>query len=440
MKTNSYFTGKIKQKFEQFFDKKRLERLGKKSGFVQRISTKITPFAFVAAFIDCCTKRTHSFSGWAAAIGAITGKTLSKQALHERMNASAVQLAKEAFSQVLATKLKAVAATGLCLKFKRVLLQDSTTLSLPDSLAAHFPGSVSLGVQKAVARLQCVLNLRNMQWLNLELKAYTDNDQGASGAVLPLLKEGDLLIRDLGYFVLGSLAQITDRKAFFISRLKYGVQLFEEAGKQVQWQKMARKRRPVERWVWIGKEARVKVRVIFIPLPATVVAERVRKARTDRDKRLNHSPDYYQWLGYNVFISNAQEEQVSTGQVADIYKVRWQIEVMFRMWKSGFGMQEMLEDKGENIYRVKSSIYMLLLFICLVMQKLYYPCAAKMEKAYGKAISIMKLAVYVMNHLATIIYLSPHQLARQVAAHCCYEKRKNRTNMSDLINNICPLT
>lgn len=440
MKTNSYFSGKIKEKFEKFFDKNMLTRLGKTSGFVQRSSKKITPFAFVAAFIDCCTKRTYSFSAWAAAIGVITAKTVSKQALFERLNDRAVKLAKEAFSHVLAKRLKAVAASGLFTHFKRVLLQDSTTLSLPDSLAMHFPGNMSLGVQKAVARLQCVLNLSNMQWLKLELKAYTDNDQGASSEVLPLLRKDDLLIRDLGYFVLGTLQQIIDCKAFFISRLKYNVQLFDAQGEALDWKKLVRKKKVVEQWVWIGKEARVKARVIFVPLPAAVVAERVRKAKADRDKRLNHSPDYYRWIAYNVFITNAEEQHVGTEQVAEIYKVRWQVEQMFKMWKSGFGMQQMLSsEKAENIYRVKSSIYMLLLLICLVMQQVYYRCVGRVKKAYGRAISVIKLAAYVMNHLTTIICLTTQQLTRQVAAHCCYENRKDRINMNDLINNLYPL-
>lgn len=441
MKTNSYFTGKLKEKFEKFFDKKALTRLGKTSGFVQRISKKITPFAFVAAFIDCCTKRTYSFGAWAAAIGSITGKTVSKQALFERLNDRAVKLTKEAFSHVLATRLKAVGTTGVFTHFKRVLLQDSTTLSLPDSLVKHFPGNRSLGVQKAVARLQCVLNLSNMQWLSVELKSYTDNDQGASGQVVPMLRKGDLLIRDLGYFVLDSLQQIIERKAFFISRLKYSVQLFDSNGKALDWKKLVRKRKVAEQWVWIGKEARVKVRVLFVPLPAVVLAERVRKAKADRDKRLNHSADYYRWVAYNVFITNADEAQAGTQQVAAIYKVRWQIEMMFKMWKSGFGMQQMLSsEKAENSYRVKSSIYLLLLLICLVMQRVYYHCAARVKKEYDKAISVIKLAAYVMNHLIAIICLTTQQLTRQMAAHCCYEKRKDRVNMDDLINKLYDLT
>ena len=291
MKTSSCPGGKVKQNFEKFFDKKLINRMGRASKFICRKGARITPFAFVLGLIQCCGGGCNTYSGWAAAIGTITGREVSKQALFKRMNEHTVTFSRQLLEQVLKLRLQGLRQAGLCKLFNRVLLADSTTLSLPQVLAKQFPGNVSGGVQKAVARLQCTLELRTMQWLQLSLDAFTDNDQGASGKVVPLLRKGDLLIRDLGYFVLRVLGEIISSKALFISRLRYGLNWYDaNTGRQINWKEVLppKRRTVVDKRIVIGKQEQLPVRVMLIPLARQQAEERIRRAKKDRDKRLNH--------------------------------------------------------------------------------------------------------------------------------------------------------
>jgi hypothetical protein len=351
------------------------------------------------------------------------------------MNESSESFAKEIFSEAMNAKLKAVREGKLFKLFNRVLLQDSTTLSLPDCLVNHFPGNVSKGKQKAVARLQCIINIAKMQWLYLSLDAYTKNDQSASGLALPLLRKGDLLIRDLGYFVLDSLQRIIEKKAFFISRLRYGITIYDDKGKEINWKRLCKTKRIIEQKVFIGKEHQIPVRIILIPLPAEIAEQRIRKARKDRDKRLNHSKDYYVWLKYNVFITNVESETLSSKEVARAYKIRWQIEILFKSWKSGGDLQQVLHERCTNIYRVKTSIFLLLMFFSLIMQKIYMPYNKEIMKKYNKQLSLVKLLTYIVDNLLEIFSSSPFKLKEQLAKHCSYETRNDRINMTELITN-----
>lgn len=437
MKTSSYLQSKVNKKLAEFFDKALIKRVAQSSGFTRRKPRKITALAFVLGFLQSIGEGGNTYSLWAAKIGALTGHALSRQALFDRMAAPAVDFSQKLFKEALRMRLKTQGVQGSIFEaFNRVLIQDSTTLALPDVLSELFPGTVSRGVQKATARLQCLLNLKTMRWLDLSLKSFRHNDQGASKDALPHLKKGDLLIRDLGYFALEVFEQINLKKAFFLSRLRYGVTLFDEKGREVSWKQLAGKKKTTDTWVWMGKNTSVKVRLLFIPLPPQQAAERVRKAQNNRDQRLRHQEDYYRWLHYSVFITNCEQDLLPASQIAALYGVRWQIEILFKACKSGLHLQKMLHEGCTNIHRVKTTIYLLLMWFCMVVQKLYHPYRHRIKKSHGGELSLLKLFRFITAMLTTVLTASTKKLKEQLVKHCCYDTRKDRINMIEQILNL----
>lgn len=431
MRTSSYSGSKVRQNFNKFFDKAHITRIGKSSGFIQRKPKKITAFSFVIGFIESCCKGCYTYSQWAASAG-----DASKQALFERINKeAAVDFVKRLFIQAMSKRLSAaVTDSVLFSRFKRILLQDSTTISLPSGLSAVYPGSVSKGKQKAVMRLQCIINIKTMHWLDIALKPFTSNDQSASKLVLPLLKKGDLLIRDLGYFSVDVFRQITQQQAFYISRLRYGVNLYNTNGELINWKQLCRKKGIIDQVVLAGMKQKLKLRIVMIPLPQQTVAEKIRKAKTDRDKRLNHSQDYYLWLRYNVFITNV-EDTFTAEQISEVYKVRWQIEIIFKSWKSGLGLQKLLHEECTNLNRVETSIYLMLMLFCLIVQQVYMHYYKPVYAGFKKYLSLIKLCGYLRFNMIEAVSFSKQKLKKALAKYCCYEVRYDRINMIDFITN-----
>lgn len=434
MKTSSYFNCKVKQNFAQFFDKSVFKKLSEKSGFCRRKARKITAYGFVIGFIECSLKKCCSYLQWAAAIGRIEGRTVSRQSLFERLNKGASAFAEQLLQHVMNRQIDRVRDGAIYRWFNKVLLQDSTMLSLSEKLRQHFPGNISRGVRKAVARIGCIVEIKTMRFLQFTLSGFTRNDQLASVDIIPLIKSGDLVIRDLGYFTLNCLKAIDDKKAYFLSRLRYGVSLYDEQENPLPLKKLMQVKTPVDQWVWIGKgSSRLKVRLVMVPLPATQAAQRKRKARKDRDRRLNHCKEYYQWLNYACFITNVDQQVWTTNQVAQAYRVRWQIEMIFKCWKSGFNLQSILQHQYRNEHRIITAILLMLVFICLFMQKVYLQFSSAIKKIYGKAVSLFKLSTYVAANQYFLFNASRNKLLEQIARHCCYEKRSDRLNMADLI-------
>ena len=424
-----------KKNFDKFFDKSVITRIGNCSGFVQRKCKKISAYHFVVGFlISCCTGK-NAFSEWALQISLLSGKLVSKQAVFERLHEGATIFAKQLLEKYLLKQISKDFTSSLFKSFGKVFLQDSTTLRLPQELSSQFPGNHSRGKQKAVARIQSIFDIKAMKFFRFSLGAFTQNDQGDSGNIIEIVKKNDLVIRDLGYFSIDVFEKLIKAQAHFLSRLRYGVIITDLYGKPVLLKDLLKQKHGTDRWVYIGSKKRILVRLVMIPVPAAQRAEKVRKAKQDRDARLNHSKAYYQWLGFSVYITTVDKDQWTVGQVYKAYKVRWQIEIIFKSWKSGFNLQHILHEGCTNEHRVRVAIFLMLLFICLFMQKIYLRYKTVIEKATDKRVSLLRLAIYVCKNFKDIIAIPDKLLKEIIMLHCCYDKRSDRMNMTDLYQN-----
>jgi hypothetical protein len=421
-----------KKNLAKFFDKSVINQIGKSSGFVQRKCKKITAYNFIVGFIISCCNGKNTFNEWAMQISLLSGKTVSKQGvfdrLHEKTSVFAEQLLKKALLQQSSKDF----ISDLFSYFRRVLLQDSTTLRLPQTLSAVFAGNRSRGEQKAVARIQSIVDIKAMKFIKFVLGAFTQNDQGASKSILPLAAKGDLVIRDLGYFSLAVFEKLIAGGVHFLSRLRYGVTITDLQGRPFSIKALLKQKNGVDRWVYIGNDKKVMVRLVMLPVPAAQAAEKVRKAKNDRDARLNHSKEYYRWLRYNVYITTVDKQVWAAKDVYKAYRVRWQIEIIFKSWKSGFHLQHILHEGCTNENRVRVTIFLMLLFICLFMQKVYLRYKKSIENNTCKRISPIKLSVYMSSAIKEVIAIPDKLLKEIILKHCCYDHRSDRINMTDL--------
>ncbi len=97
------------------------------------------------------------------------------------------------------------------------------------------------------------------------------------------------------------------------------------------------------------------------------------------------SADYKARLALNLYVTNTNAEQVSTQNIWDFYRLRWQIELVFKIWKSFCKIDKV---KKVQIYRLQCYIYSKLIFILLGWQILWR--VAALMKEQGKELSMMK--------------------------------------------------
>jgi hypothetical protein len=400
------------------------DQLARQTGFVRRDRGKITAAGFLKTACLFGLTSSTSLSAFAQLWASLYGDTLSKQAVAKRFSAAAVAFLEAVLGLVVASFLERSSRTAsLPAAFQRILVQDSTTLALPERLAPLFPGpSNQSRATCSSLKIQAVLELRSNRWVRFKITPFTCNDQAASPDLLDELAAGDLVIRDLGYLSLEVFRRIDSCAAFFLSRWRHGV-LVTLPGSSLPTDLLRLLR---GRALWDGPvllgEARLAGRLVAIRLPEHIAAERRRKARANRDKRLAHAPGYYELLGWNIFITNVPEATANAEVLLRLYALRWRIETVFKAWKSHFHLGQFTDASAEQI-------------LVVVLGKLiwisWFTTHFNALIVDGLKISILKLAQWWSSHAPRVFTAGPadlESLSRSIRYYCRYERRRGRRN------------
>ena len=222
-------------------------------------------------------------------------------------------------------------------RFTAVLVGDATTIALPDELADLFPGcGGAVGTSRAALKLQVLWDLKNGQLVRLHIEPGRASDAKSPIAVTEA-EPGTLLVYDLGYFDLSSFAALEKRKAKYISRLQHGTQVYDTDGNPLNLLAYLREQPTalVDCRILLGVSERLPCRLIAIRVPDEVANRRRQQAReTAKRKGRTPSAEYLELLGWSLFITNNSGEDLTWKAVVVLYRARWQIELLFELWKS----------------------------------------------------------------------------------------------------------
>ena len=402
-----------------------LDALALSSGFRRRQHKKLSPVLFAQAACLFVTLQAASYRCWAGLIGLLGGCTLSKQALWERCTAHASEFLQATLQSLLASFHSGLALPAWANFSGRLLIQDSTTLGLSKKLARFFPGaSNQRGAQKGLLKIQASYDLLSQSFVQFSLSSFRRNDQAASADVLSVLRPGDVVIRDLGYFVLEVLEQIAAARAYFLSRLRVGVCLWQTDGHTpVNLLALLRRCGQLDQQFCLG-DKKVLVRLVAIRLPAAVAAQRRRLARQNRDQRCPPSAQRLALLDWAIFITNLPAKVWSARTVARLYGLRWRIEITFKAWKSHFALGEV--PAGSKA-QVESLIYAKLIFIAL-FQVCFARWLTQTQTEERPALSLLKVAQVVKDYLLALVFSQLGSDALRawqqlLDKHCRYERR-----------------
>jgi hypothetical protein len=399
---------------------------------MERTARKITPLRLVTAALLLISQPQISLTVLAVLLGLLSAQTVSKQAVDERLDPAASRFLKEVLGAALASCLQGSKAwlQKASWPFARILVQDSSTIKLNEKLAAVYPGGANQhGQTPGVLRLQAVFDLLSQRWLSFALSPYVRNDQKASPDLLPLVQKNDLVLRDLGYFAVRVLEQIAQRSAFFLSRFYFRTAVFDLNGQPIDLLDRLRHKGQLDQWVQLGVREKMRVRLVALPVPGHVADERRRKARAHLQNRCQLSQAYLALQNWTLFVTNVPAEVLSAQQVMALYGQRWQIEIVFKSWKSHFNLEAVSSSTTRQLLEV--ALYGKLLFITLTHPLTSPLLAVTLDDATLRPYSRLKVSLLTSQCLLSVVFEHGginvgEGLARQMHYHGRYEKRKRQ--------------
>jgi hypothetical protein len=285
---------------------------------------------------------------------AALGVTVGTSALDERLNARTADALAALLGDALQYTVVAHPATpALLRRFNGVYVLDSTTVSLPPSLATIFPGCGGSTADdgQAAVKLQLRLELTCGTLDGLTGDAGRSADQAADLA-REFLPPQALRLTDLGYFDLDTLRAYAADEVYYLTRLAPRVKI-GTPGNDLQGlaQFLAeRTTATIDQQVEIGVEARWRCRLIAVRVPAAVAAKRLaRLVKTACRKGRKVSAEQQALCAWTVLVTNVPPEKLSVAEAVALQRARWQIELCFKVWKSEGKLDESHGWRAERV-------------------------------------------------------------------------------------------
>lgn len=241
---------------------------------------------------------------------------VSDTAVHKRLRAC-LPWVKALLERMFGSCSEGLIAGGL-----RFVVVDGSTVQVP-------------GAQGTSYRLHIAIDLVKLEILHVEV---TDAHEGESLERYPL-KEGDVVIVDRGYNQPAALINQAAQGVCVVVRYNpHGMNLYDEQMQKVDWERVlkAADGQPVCISVRVPKDGEfIEAHVHATPLPQEQAAGARRRARAAAKKKGRTAKARTLFLaGWVLIFSGVPPEILNTETIAELYRVRWQVELVIKRLKS----------------------------------------------------------------------------------------------------------
>jgi hypothetical protein len=334
------------------------DQTARDSGFCQRrrqLSGSVFAQSLVFSVLEKAAPSLQDFADFAAEHLSVH---VSHNAFEQRFNDKAVDFLAALFAEAFQRCLSAQPVLlPLLRRFNGVYLRDGSCIGLPDSLAPLFPGRTGKGGKpSACLKLILEMEVSTGQFTEAEILSGLDNEKTSAIAAKPLPK-GSLLLEDMGFLEGERLHEYMLQGVYFLTRVPAWTAFFQkkDRGKGYQRLDVVKLLRQAPGWylerpVYVFHKQKLALRLLAVRVPPEIAEQRQQRVRQEAKQRgrpvSQKKLDMCEW---NVLVTNAPPELISASEGWEIRRVRWQIELVFKVFKSEGGIEKTQAHSRERV-------------------------------------------------------------------------------------------
>lgn len=311
-------------RFKGMFEAGKLNEIGQSVGLCKRLRV-ITPYRLGVLLVSLfATRRVETIADIQRGFSALFGESVEYKPFHNQLRKPGfAEFMREMVSELLSAAIVKVLRPkrgGVLSKFRRVVIQDGSSFAIKDNLREVFPGRFRT-VSPAAVELHATYSLFEESMERIVLRPDSDSEQ----LELPSAQElkGALFFADRGYMNLPFFRKVVDAGGNFVVRGKCNLnprvtKAYTESGRKLK--KYFDK--PLKRLRGLTKDSVTDLDVIWENVQGKELSLRIVVFWSPKEKR-------HQYL-----VTNLERDQYSASEILELYSLRWQIELVFKEWKS----------------------------------------------------------------------------------------------------------
>jgi len=325
---------KILSQFERALDRDVIEAIAVDTGFVKR-RRLITPVELTVSILSVLgSGRSDAIADTVRTFNLLTEAGVAYKPFHNQLAKSEFPLFMKAVAEhvvsSLASRVLGAPRTSALRRFDDIIVQDGTCFRVHDELASVFPRRFGVNGGIAGVEVHTTMSLMNDQPLKVAITA----DTGPERAHLPAPEslKNKLLLADRGYIDIAYCAKIAAAGGAMVQRAN-GINPWIDRGfvdgKRVKKHAGSALKTVLQK---IGRRTLDADCAWAEPKPEGVLLRVISFRPPGKDERV-------------TLVTNLPRDEFPAEMVAQLYRLRWQVELLFKEMKSHTNLKRFATSK-----------------------------------------------------------------------------------------------